>query len=331
LWQFSIRIISIGKAPAGDKDNKIMSQFDRYTLNGYVDALRSFIGANKRNFLRESGFVENPEESRRGRLPKYQNEPVEALEEQVNQKAARCEAADTTIGERYRLARDYLGLTDAEVARRMGVSRELVRQWGTDKRTPTAPGPLSELLGVPYEWLTEGGEQHLPADSFLGLRVGDEAKRYRSQLLGLTQTVVAEAPESDDMAFLQAHIEWSVFNLPALAVAARRAGGRWQYVEGFSAPLWAPWVPIPAHDSGRQLWSDEVEAIIEEELVRQPSVYGAHKALVERCKALGMREDQYPKRISLHKRVEKERDRIEKFGVDLNDEIAEAVEKYATH
>jgi transcriptional regulator with XRE-family HTH domain len=308
-----------------------MSQFDRYTVNAYVDALRAFVGANKRNFLREAGFVENPEQSRRGRLPKYDDEPVRALEAQVNAKAARCEATDTTIGERFRLARDYLGLSDAEVARRMGVSRELVRQWGLDMRTPTAPGPLSELLGVPYEWLTEGGEEYLPADSYLGVRVGEEAEFYRSQLLGLTQTVVAEAPESPDLAFLQAHIEWSVFKVPALAVAARRAGGRWQYSKEAEQVLFAPWVPIPEHDSGRQLWSDQVEAIIEEELERQPSVYGAHKALVERCVALGLREDEFPKRISLHKRVEKERARIQKFGYDLNDEIAEAVEKYATH
>lgn len=303
-----------------------MSQFDRYTVTEYVEALRSFLDLPKRNFLREYGFVEEADTQRKGRLPKYPEAPIKALEKSVNEKAARAEAPDTTVGERFRIARDYLGLTDAQVARDMGVSRELVRRWGADVHRPAVMKELAELLNVPQAWLEDGGEENLPANSHIGVRVAEEALQWREQLYGLTQAVVAELPDSADESYAQAFIEWSVFNKFELAQAARRAGGRWQIVS--NTLLFAPWVPIPEHGLSKRFWSDEVENIIQEELATK-TVYGAWDAMRARCEAMGLGPDEYPKRISLFKRVEKERGRAEKFGVDLNDVVAAAVEKFS--
>lgn len=303
-----------------------MSQFDRYTTTEYVEALRKFLNVSKKNFLREAGFVENPDEPRKGRLPRYSTEPLAVLEQFVNEKAARCEAKDTTIGERFRLARDYKGLSDAQLARELGVSRELVRRWGADMNRPSSVEQLATVLDVPVQWLEDGGEEFLAADSYLGVRVGEEAKVWREKLYALTLAILEEVPEYDDPAYLQAYIEWAVFNKPEMAQAARRAGGRWHFLPGYD-PLFAPWIPIEEHEFGRRLWSDEVEAIIDEELARN-TVYGAHAALKARCEAMGLGPDEYPKRISLHKRREKERNRIQKFGVNLNPQIAAALEKY---
>ena len=310
-----------------------MSQFDRYTTSERVEALRKFLNLSKRNFLQEAGFVENPEErraeGRKGRLPRYGDEPIAALEEMANAKAARCEATDTTLGERIRIARDYKGLSDAQISREMGVSRELVRRWGENLNRPADIAKLAVLLDAPEQWLEHGGEGYLPANSHLGVRVGEESMKWRQQLYAMTLEAVGEMPESDDPAYIQAYLEWAVYNKPEMAVCARRAGGRWHFLPGLEEPLFAPWVPIEQHEFGRRLWSDEVEAIIQEELARQPTTYGAWSALEARCSALGMAPDQYPKRISLHKRVEKERNRVNQFGVDLNEQVAAAVRKYA--
>ena len=306
-----------------------MSQFDKYTTTEYVEALRRFLAVPKHNFLRDAGFVDEQAEPRKGRLPRYKEEPILALEELVNMKGERCEAPDSTIGERYRIARDYKGLSDTKVASALSFSREWVRQWGADIHPPSAADKLAELLDVPQKWLEDGGEDNLPANSHLGVRVGEESRFWREQLYNMTLSVLGEIPEgTDDVEYIQAYVEWTVHHRPRMAQAARRAGGRGHLMAGVSDPLFVPWVPIPPHETGRRRWSNEVEAIIAEELVRQPSVYAAWAALKKRGDALQIPADQYPKRISLHKRVEKEKERIEKFGVNLNAQIATSVQKY---
>jgi len=304
-----------------------MSQFDRYTITEYVEAMRAFLDLSKRNFLRDYGFVKDADEPRKGRLPKYDEAPIKALEALVNQKAARAESTETTVGERFRLARDYMGFNDARVSRELGVSRELVRRWGEDIHRPTKMAEIAELLHVPQAWLEEGGEQNLPANSHIGVRVGEEAMLWREQLYGLTQAFVLELPDGADEDFARASLEYEVFNRFEFAQAARRAGGRWQVMN--NVLLFSPWVPIPEHGLSKRYWTDEVEAIIQEELANKPSVYGAWEAVRQRCEAMGLGEDDYPKRISLHKRVEKDRLRAEKFGVDLNDVVAASVAKYS--
>lgn len=309
-----------------------MSQFDKYTVAEYVEGLRVFLNIKKQGFQREAGLVRDPDTKRKGRLPSYPADAIAALEREVNLKAERCESTESTLGERYRAARDYLGYTDSQVARELGVSRELARRWGENLHRPTCMPQLAELLQVPLEWLETGDEQYLPANSHIGVRVGieegGEAAYWREQLYSMTLGVVAELPDDADVHQAQAYIEDAVFTNPEMAKVARRAGGRWQSVG--ATLLFSPWIPIPEHGLTRRYWSDDVEAVINEELATNPTVLGAWHAMKTRCEAMGLDATQYPKLISLHKRIEKERIRAEKFGVDLNDMVAESVAMYST-
>lgn len=321
-----------------------MSQFDRYTSAERVDAMRVFLAEPRREFMKKAGFI-SPRKtgSGKGRLPMYAEAPLLALDARVNAKAARCEANDTTFGERLMLARDYAGMSDSQVAAALGVSREMVRRWVANINGTTRTTELAELLGVPEVWLTQGGEQNLPANTHLGVRVGGvyykevdgkrvvshvgENARCRERLYSLTQSVLAELPDDATESYTQAYIEWAVFNRFELAQWARRAGGRWQIVS--NRLLFSPWIPIQEHGLTRRLWSDEVEAIIQEELATHPTVPAAHAAIAARCTALGLSSSEFPKQITLHKRLEKERERAELYGVDLNEIVAAAVQEHA--
>lgn len=83
------------------------------------------------------------------------------------------------------------------------------------------------------------------------------------------------------------------------------------------------------HGLSRRHWSDEVEQIIQEELANQHSIYAAWAALERRCRALGYKPSEYPKKISLHKRIDTEKARAEEFGVNLNPLIAASLEKFS--
>lgn len=307
-----------------------MIQFKHYTLARTVDAYSKFLREKKAGRAEALGLVDNPGEARKGRLKKYPEAAVADLIRRVNEKAARCEADDTTFGERLELARDYLGYSDGDIGKLMGgLSREIIRRWRENipGRPPEARiDALAEVLQVPRAWLSDGGEANLPANSHLGLRVGPDEKLWKETLYSLETDVVAELPDDADVVFSQAYIEQAILTRPELAQAARRAGGRWQIVGG--AMLFAPWSPIEEHGLSRRYWSDEVEAIIEEELATRPSVYGAWHALKRRCDALGLTPDEYPRLISLHKRIDKERLRAEEYGVDLNEAIAQAVAQH---
>lgn len=309
-----------------------MSQFDRYTEAERVEAMRVFLKLPKPGFQRELGLVQNPEEKRRGRLPGYRDEGVRELERRVNEKSALAESSDPvlTIGERIRLARDFKNFSDGDIAKapELNVTRELVRRWRENINPPPEHRmeALSVVLDAPVAWLIGGGETNLPANSHLGVRVGEEALLWRETLYSLELPVVAELPDDVDDSFARAYIEHAVMTRPELAQAARRAGGRWQSVGG--SLFFSPWVPIPEHGLSRRLWSDDVEAIIEEELVNKPTIYGAYFGMKARCEAMGLKPDQYPKKISLHKRVEKERARANQFGVNLNPLVAESVAQH---
>lgn len=286
-----------------------MTQFDSNHQSSYVEKIRVFLKMKKQGFNETAG-LRRDERCRKGRIPSYPQEAVEALEAAANSKAIRCEASNTTVGERFRLARDYCGLTDSAVARRFGVSRELVRRWGVGLNYPTNLQALSAYLGVPQVWLEKADVNALPADSHIGVRLGSEARKFREALYGMTVSILAELEEDVSQADAQVFIEQMVMTREDFSETARRAGGRWQMVHG--GLQFAPWAPLPARGLVRRLWSDEVETIIEEELATKHSVYAAWHSLKARCETKGLA---FPKMISLHKRIEHQRKRQEKFGV----------------
>lgn len=275
-----------------------------------------------------------------GRLPRYADAPLQALEAKVNAKSARCEAPDTTFGERLTLARDYAGVSDAQIAEALGVSREIIRRWRENINESSYAVQLAEFLGVPLNWLEKGGEAALPANTHLGVRVGGvyrdseghvtfvgEYAKNREQMYALTQALLAEVPDDASESFIQAFVENAVFNRYKLIQTARRAGGRFHILNG--QLQWAPWIPLEQRELVRRHFSDEVEAMIVEELQAQPTVMGAWQAIEARCKAKGLSEDEYPKRITLHKRVENDRKLAEQFGIDMNDIVRQACEEHA--
>ena len=102
--------------------------FDTRTQARYTEKLRIFLRLRKKDFKSSAGL--KPEViARKGRLPRYPTAAIEALEAQANAKAARGDADDTSLAERIGLACDYQGWSCAELARRLNVSREIVRRW----------------------------------------------------------------------------------------------------------------------------------------------------------------------------------------------------------
>ena len=231
-----------------------MSQFDKYTSTEVVECFRRFLGTRKDGFLREHGFLDADASPKRGRLPKYKDESVEALAQLVNAKAARAEAQDTSLGERIRIARDYMSFTDVDLAAKLGGSRELVRRWGENLNKPTDLAMVAEVLEVPHMWLEAGGEAGLPASSHVGVRVGRASFALREQLYSMTIEHLSQVPEAADLPYIQAYLERAVFNHRDMAKVARQAGGRWQ-VEAQTL-VFAPWAPIDEHGLTRRDWSN---------------------------------------------------------------------------
>jgi len=305
-----------------------MSQFDSHKKVQYIDTLRSFLGISKAEFQQKFSLYSEDASNvqpRRDRNVAL----ISLLEENANKKAARVEAPDTDFAERYNLAKSYMRLFDSDVARAMQVSREWARSWGTGKAHPTDMEKLSIVVQAPLAWLRDGNVDVLPANSTLGLRVGAENLEWRRALFDMTQAVLAELDATLDDDFLQAHLEWAVFYKPQMAHAARRAGGRWQVSDG--QLVFAPWVPLqPKKPKQADLpWSDEIEAIIQEELEnnKRPTIAG--QRIKERCLALGYSEEECPKQVTVFKRAAKKKAHIERFGADLNAVVAAAVQKYA--
>lgn len=293
-----------------------MSQFDKYSKSKYVDGLRVFLKKKREDVLPEAGILPPSHTHKRGRPSHHLNEAIVVqLEEAVNAKAAKADAADNTVGERIKLAMDYKVLSAAQVAKVMGVSRELVRLWGENLYRPVDIAGLATVLEVPAGWLEFGGAQHLPANSHLGVRVGQESFDCRESLYAKTMDLIPSIPESAGLEYAQALIESRVHTDPTLANLARKAGGRWQVLN--ERLVFAPWVPIEPYKLTRRKWSDEIEALVVEEIASKPSVYGAYAALKKRCEAMGLKPSQYPSKISLHKRVEKECDRTFKYGLNI--------------
>lgn len=304
-----------------------MSLFDAYTTTQEVEIKRKFLNEPKKDFLRKAGLV--PAEVRRcGRHARYDPEALRNLDARVNVKAHQAEAA-STFAERLEHARDYRLLTDAALSRLMGVSRELVRLWRTGRVYPSDTARLAEILGVPHTWLIAGGEEKLPANSEIGVRVGEEAMRIRALLREKTLGFLEGLPPDTPVSAIQAYIEEVVQTNPHIAQLARRAGGRWQYhLDVRSKPhlVFAPWAPLPEHGLSKRLWSDEVEGLIAQKMASGKSIYRLAKELQSECAERGWR---CPTKIALYKRMQVNRMRTVRFGVNLNAVMAQA--RHASH
>jgi transcriptional regulator with XRE-family HTH domain len=64
------------------------------------------------------------------------------------------------IGNRIKKAREATGMSQAEMGRRLGVTRSGVSQWENERTAPTTRNisAIAVLLDVSWEWLTTGRE-----------------------------------------------------------------------------------------------------------------------------------------------------------------------------
>ncbi len=96
------------------------------------------------------------------------------------------------VGERIRLIRKTLGLTQAEMGEKIGRSWKTINRWEAGERDipDTALKLISQVFGVSYEWLKTGqGEMWEKREKF-PMSVGERIKQLR-EFLGLTQTEFA--------------------------------------------------------------------------------------------------------------------------------------------
>lgn len=197
----------------------------------------------------------------------------------------------------------------------MSLSREAVRKWRMGNTKPTRLDDLAKALNVPLRWLKQGGMQHLPADSHLGVKVGKMAMDCREKLMGLTTSIISQHLHDDDAdgSGLRELSDKLAREDAQLSRLARQAGGRWLFVSGDL--VFAPWVSVEPYQLSRHLWSPEVERIISEELASQRSVYAAWFAVKHRCEDSKLA---YPRKITLYKRVRNAQLRAIRFGVNLS-------------
>ena len=76
-------------------------------------------------------------------------------------------AEESTLGERIESARLARGLSNSQLARRIGVKPHTLQNWERDKTEPRSNKliALSGILGVPPMWLLEGGAAPVEAVS----------------------------------------------------------------------------------------------------------------------------------------------------------------------
>lgn len=78
-------------------------------------------------------------------------------------------AEESTLGERIESARLARGLSNSQLARRIGVKPHTLQNWERDKTEPRSNKlvALSGILGVPPMWLLEGGNAPVEAVSHI--------------------------------------------------------------------------------------------------------------------------------------------------------------------
>lgn len=93
--------------------------------------------------------------------------------------------ASATFGDRLGLAREVMGLSQAELAERIGVRPVTVRNWEDDRSEPRANKlqMLAGLLNAPLVWLMSGqGEAPVRADTDGNARSGAIARSCLAEM-----------------------------------------------------------------------------------------------------------------------------------------------------
>lgn len=283
--------------------------FERTNRNAYLHAMLRFLRV-KRNAFEINERVDCLL-GRRFRKP-ITDELLEKVEAAVNRKSAQAESAAGSFGSRYELARDYMGLKDSDVAGAVGVSRESIRQWRKSCVLPKKERAkkLAVILNVSVDWLVNGVCEYIPEDSHLGVRVGAERRAFREELYGITVRVLDDLSDNLSEQDLQRKIACAMTADHAMKLAMRRAGGRWCLSSG--KLQFITWAAPGFSFCPRKLWPDETEAIIKEELGRGQTTYAAWQIVKQRCEEKAL---PYPKRVTLHKRVQRMRSYFEEFGL----------------
>jgi len=101
------------------------------------------------------------------------------------------------LGERIKFAREKMGLSQSQVALTLGVTRNAIAQWETDRSAPATGrlGTLAGRLGVTLDWLLEklpqSGSDAVGITMAADLRLLEEARQFGVDL----HSVVAETRE----------------------------------------------------------------------------------------------------------------------------------------
>ena len=103
--------------------------------------------------------------------------------------------ANATFGDRIAAARDAIGMTEKDLARRLGVTPKTLQSWEADTAEPRANKVqmLAGLLNVSIKWLLTGeGEGVAPPDE------GATASRTRDELLAEVRQLRGEMMQTAD-------------------------------------------------------------------------------------------------------------------------------------
>jgi transcriptional regulator with XRE-family HTH domain len=127
------------------------------------------------------------------------------------------------LGERLKLAREKAKLTQAQLAKKLGVSQGAVGQWEIDLNLPATErlGVLADLLHVSLDWLLGADARPLGSEAASATTLDDIQLLAEARRLGVKlPLVVAEARQrrwldenrealTDANAFLARHGLWS--------------------------------------------------------------------------------------------------------------------------
>ncbi|TCP11329.1 hypothetical protein [Simplicispira metamorpha] len=282
-----------------------MSYFDENTASKYVEKMLSFVSDKQILNLEPHEIQAGSISQQSGTAKSYCAEKIDDLEKAVNAKAKRAEANDLTFEERLCIAKDYKRLNEADVEDLIRADCDVIRLRGEKSQSSDEITRIARVLDVPAIWLQYGGEVHLPANSHIGVRVGKESFIYRESLYSKTIEFYSNLSENCDPDCAQALVEQQLENDQELSKISRRAGGQWKMVRG--ALIFVAWVKSEGLHPTCGAWSDEVEAMIAEELSTKTTVYSAWLSLKARCEAIGIFKGKYPSNVELHKLIEKEK------------------------